>query len=200
MPRRVPSRDSQRKKPEKYSSQEKVNIRKKSWCRVHYCPSEQYDALGSTDLHGISVQCWIHWMWGMWCDCHSGDWLTPNISLFFLVNGMYSRIPWQRSELFSRRVSWFLEENKYAKRSTNFSPMNLVFLWIYAIIVIVIFAFIAIVVRDIGGFKDYSKYLPTVLKIYLASIIIIAIFWAYKISTHYTPPKKSRTPAEQVHF
>ncbi len=83
---------------------------------------------------------------------------------------------------------------------TYFSTMNLIFLWIYMIIIIVIFAFIAIVVRDIGNFKEYSKYLPTVLKIYLASIIIIAIFWAYKISTHYTPPKKSRTPAEQVHF
>ncbi len=79
--------------------------------------------------------------------------------------------------------------------------MNLILLWVYIVIIIVIFAFIGIVLMDIGNFKQYSKYLPTVLRIYLATIIIIAIFWAYKISTHYTPPKKQRNiQTEQVNF
>ncbi len=44
----------------------------------------------------------------------------------------------------------------------------------------------------IGNFKQYSKYLSIVLKIYLVVIMLIAIFWGYKILTDYTPAKKTK--------
>ncbi len=78
--------------------------------------------------------------------------------------------------------------------------MNLILLWVYLIIVVIFFAFIGIVVMHIGTFKEYSKYLSVVLKIYLISILVIAIFWAYKVSTDYTPAKKNRTTVDQVNF
>ena len=78
--------------------------------------------------------------------------------------------------------------------------MNLILLWVYLVIVIVLFAFIGIVIMHIGTFKEYSKYLSSVLRIYLVSIIIIALFWAYKIYNDYTPAKKNRTPIEQMNF
>ncbi len=78
--------------------------------------------------------------------------------------------------------------------------MNLILLWVYLIIIIVLFAFIGIVIMHIGTFKEYSKYLSIVLRIYLISIIIIAFFWAYKVYTDYTPAKKNRITVEQVNF
>ncbi len=54
--------------------------------------------------------------------------------------------------------------------------MNLILLGLYLIVIIVLFAFIGIVVMHIGTFKEYSKYLSTVLKIYLIAIFVIAIF------------------------
>ena len=65
---------------------------------------------------------------------------------------------------------------------------------------IILFAFISIVVMHIGGFKDYSKYLSMVLKIYLVIILIIAIFGGYKILTDYTPAKQNRVNTEKIDF
>ena len=76
--------------------------------------------------------------------------------------------------------------------------MNLILLWVYFVIIIVLFAFIGIVIMHIGNFREYSRYLSTVLRIYLVSIIVIALFWAYKIYTDYTPAKNNRTAVEQV--
>lgn len=53
----------------------------------------------------------------------------------------------------------------------------------------------------IGNFKQYSKYLSVVLRIYLVVILLIAIFGGYKILTDYTPAKKSRNmPIEKIDF
>ncbi len=72
---------------------------------------------------------------------------------------------------------------------------------IYLLVIIVLFAFIAIVVMHIGNFKQYSKYLSVVLRIYLVVILLIAIFGGYKILTDYTPAKKSRNiPVEKIDF
>jgi hypothetical protein len=52
----------------------------------------------------------------------------------------------------------------------------------------------------IGDFRQYSKYLSGVLKVYLILIIVIGIFGGYKILTDYTPAKKNRTTIEKLDF
>jgi hypothetical protein len=53
---------------------------------------------------------------------------------------------------------------------------NIIFFGLYLLIIVILFAFIAVVVMHIGNFKQYSKYLSIVLKIYLVVIMLIAIF------------------------
>ncbi len=78
--------------------------------------------------------------------------------------------------------------------------MNVIFFGVYILILIILFAFISIVVMHIGGFKDYSKYLSIVLKIYLIVVLLIAIFGGYKILTDYTPAKQNRVNIEKIDF
>lgn len=78
--------------------------------------------------------------------------------------------------------------------------MNLILFGVYALILVMFFAFIGIVIMHVGAFREYSKYLSVVLKVYIVTIIVIAIFGGYKILTHYTPPKKSETPKVRLDF
>ncbi len=48
----------------------------------------------------------------------------------------------------------------------------------------------AVVMIDINNFREYSKHLSLVLKIYIILIVIIGIFGGYKILTNYIPPIK----------
>ena len=96
--------------------------------------------------------------------------------------------------------SCFFMKNRYSYAVFKSLFMNLVLFGVYLLIILILFAFIAIVVMHIGNFKDYSKYLSIVLKIYLITIVVIAVFGAYKILSHYTPPKKSNTPIEKINF
>lgn len=77
---------------------------------------------------------------------------------------------------------------------------NIILFGVYLLVILVLFAFISIVVMHIGNFKQYSKYLSVVLKIYLVLIILIAIFGGYRILTDYTPAKKNRTTLEKLDF
>lgn len=45
-----------------------------------------------------------------------------------------------------------------------------------------------IVMIDINSFREYSKYLSVVLKVYIILVLIIGIFGGYKILTNYIPP------------
>lgn len=75
--------------------------------------------------------------------------------------------------------------------------MNIIFLSIYLFILLIICAFIAIVVMHIGAFRQYSKYLSVVLKIYLIVVLIIGIFGGYMIVTNKNTPIRKLTPATQ---
>ena len=57
-----------------------------------------------------------------------------------------------------------------------------------------------IVIIDTNKFREYSKYLGFILKIYMVLIVIIALFGGYKILTNYTPPKKMTPPPVQLDF
>ncbi len=78
--------------------------------------------------------------------------------------------------------------------------MNIIIFGIYLIVILVLFAFIGIVVMHIGRFRDYSKYLSIVLKIYLIIILLISFFGGYKILTDYTPAKANRVNIQNVNF
>ena len=80
--------------------------------------------------------------------------------------------------------------------------MNLVLIGMYLFMILLIFGFIAIVVMHIGIFRQYSKYLSIVLKIYLVTILLIAIFGGYKIltGTYISPAKSAEETAKKIDF
>lgn len=78
--------------------------------------------------------------------------------------------------------------------------MNIVIFGVYLLVLLILFAFISIVVMHIGRFKEYSKYLSVVLKIYLIVVLLISFFGGYKILTDYTPAKKNRVNVENINF
>ncbi len=79
--------------------------------------------------------------------------------------------------------------------------MNLVLIGIYLFMVLIIFGFIAIVVMHIGTFRQYSKYLSIVLKIYLIAILTIALFGGYMILTgKYISSTKSSNSVQKINF
>lgn len=78
--------------------------------------------------------------------------------------------------------------------------MPITLLIIYLAVLIILFAFVMIVVMHIGTFRDYSPSLKIVLRIYLITIILIAIFWAYKILTDTTPSKSPSTNTQKLEF
>ncbi len=79
--------------------------------------------------------------------------------------------------------------------------MNIILFGIYLFILIVIFAFIAIITIHIGNFRQYSKYLSVVLKIYLITVLMIGIFGGYMLLTSkYTPIKKINAPVQKLNF
>lgn len=78
--------------------------------------------------------------------------------------------------------------------------MNLVIFSIYMVAILILFAGIAVVIIHIGQFREYSKYLSTVLRIYLITIVIIAIFWGYKILTNQSEPVRKTTVPVELDF
>ena len=79
--------------------------------------------------------------------------------------------------------------------------MNLILLGIYLVVLVILFAFVGIVIMHIGIFKQYSKFLTPVIRIYLVMVILIAIFGAYKIYVDYTPSKVNRNSnSEQSNY
>lgn len=54
--------------------------------------------------------------------------------------------------------------------------MNLIAFGFYALCIVILLAYIAIFVMHIGQFREYSKYINPVLKIYLTLVIIISIW------------------------
>lgn len=79
--------------------------------------------------------------------------------------------------------------------------MNIILFGIYLFILFVIFAFITIITLHIGSFRQYSKYLSVVLKIYLVTILIIGLFGGYMILTSkYIPLKKMNAPVQKLNF
>ena len=79
--------------------------------------------------------------------------------------------------------------------------MNIILFGIYLFILLVVFAFIAIITIHIGNFRQYSKYLSVVLKIYLVTVLIIGIFGGYMILTSkYIPLKKMNPSTQKLNF
>lgn len=76
--------------------------------------------------------------------------------------------------------------------------MNIVFFGIYLAVLVIIFAFIAILIMHVKDFRQYSKYLSVVLKIYLIVVVILAIFWSYKILSNTETSLKSRIPLQKI--
>lgn len=82
-----------------------------------------------------------------------------------------------------------------------FLAMTLIIFAIYLFVLLIIFGFIAIVILHIGEFREYSRYLSVVLKIYLIAVVVIAIFGWYKVLTDDTPSlKSSTTKVEKIDF
>ena len=78
--------------------------------------------------------------------------------------------------------------------------MTLIIFAIYLFVLIIVFGFIAIVVMHIGEFRQYSRYLSIVLKIYLLAIILIALFGGYQILTDDTPRLKKSDTVQKIEF
>ncbi|MDD2693879.1 MAG: hypothetical protein PHY14_03015 [Candidatus Gracilibacteria bacterium] len=79
--------------------------------------------------------------------------------------------------------------------------MNLILLGIYLVVLVILFAFVGIVIMHIGNFRQYSRFLTPVIRIYLVIVILIALFGAYKIYNDYTPSKINRnTNLNQMDF
>jgi len=72
--------------------------------------------------------------------------------------------------------------------------MQVALFGIYLAVLLFVFVYIAIVVMHIGEFRQYSRHLSVVLRIYLIVVVLIALFGAYKVLTgKYVAPKKSET-------
>jgi hypothetical protein len=53
----------------------------------------------------------------------------------------------------------------------------------------------------IGDFRKYSKYLSVVLRIYMVTIVLIAIFgWYMMLTSKYVPIKKTASPVQKLDF
>lgn len=72
--------------------------------------------------------------------------------------------------------------------------MNWILFGIYLLCVILIFVFISIVLMHIGEFRQYSKYITPILRIYLIVIVLIALFGAYKVLTSRVMPTLTDSP------
>lgn len=79
--------------------------------------------------------------------------------------------------------------------------MNIMLFGIYLFVLVVIFIFISIVVLHIGNFREYSRYLSVVLRLYLIALIVIGIFGGYMILTSDHPVvRETSTPVQKVNF
>lgn len=76
--------------------------------------------------------------------------------------------------------------------------MNLILFWLYITCVLVLFVFISIVIMHIGEFRQYSRYINPVLRIYIISIVVIAVIWSYQVLTNQTPTDISLDSSQKV--
>lgn len=61
--------------------------------------------------------------------------------------------------------------------------MNWILFGIYILCVLTLFVFIAIVVMHIWEFRQYSRYINPVLRMYIILLIAIALFGWYRVLT-----------------
>jgi amino acid permease len=74
--------------------------------------------------------------------------------------------------------------------------MNWILFGIYLFCIISLFAFIAIVIMHIGEFRQYSRYINPILRLYVFLIVLIALFGGYKVLTDNTPSSATSSPTK----
>jgi hypothetical protein len=76
--------------------------------------------------------------------------------------------------------------------------MNWILFGIYLFCVLWLFVFIAIVLMHIGEFRQYSRYINPILRIYIVLIVLIWLFGAYEVLTNTTRSVSSPSEVPKV--
>ncbi|MFZ2256032.1 MAG: hypothetical protein WAW59_01500 [Patescibacteria group bacterium] len=76
--------------------------------------------------------------------------------------------------------------------------MNWILFGIYILCVLTLFVFIAIVMMHIGEFRQYSRYINPVLRIYIVLVVLIALFGGYRVLTDDIQPSSLKDSSSKV--
>lgn len=71
--------------------------------------------------------------------------------------------------------------------------MNWILFWLYLLCVLSIIVFIAILIMHIGEFRQYSRYITPVLRLYIVLVAGIAVFGAYMVLTSDIVPTAAKS-------
>ncbi len=71
--------------------------------------------------------------------------------------------------------------------------MNWILFWLYLLCVFSIIVFIAILIMHIGEFRQYSRYITPVLRLYIVLVAGIAVFGGYMVLTSDIVPTAAKS-------
>ena len=77
---------------------------------------------------------------------------------------------------------------------------NFVIFGVYLVVLIFLFGFIAIFVRHIRDFQEYSRYLRPIMRTYIVLMMLIALFGGYMILTGQSAQIPQSTAVHRLNF
>lgn len=73
-----------------------------------------------------------------------------------------------------------------------------ILLGIYILALIFLSGFLAIFIVHIRDYFQYSKYIKTILRVYITIVLCIAVFWGYQILTGNPPSLSTESTIQTV--